>query len=300
MDIATSTNIFCERSDGTRIPMEQSLLACAKAGYRLLDFGFPELAIESARFHESGDGWKEEIHYYKKLAEQHGLSFVQSHATIMDFCHPAKDYDGQLRRFKRSIEGTAILGAPWAVCHPATKVENGATAPSTHEENVRFFKAMADYAATLGVGIAIENMWGSTGGVKRYAISPEEVARLVDDVGKSNVGVCWDVEHASVEKLPQGEAILKIGHRMKATHISDETGPNNIHILPYTGFVQWEEVISALAAIQYSGAFAFEIQHYLPAIPLELVPEAMTFSVAVGRHMVNLLNKKGLSYGKHT
>ena len=293
MDIVTSTNIFCERADGSRIPMEQSILACAKAGYKFLDFGFVELFLESEAFrNEQGEGWKKEIEHYRELAQSCGMAFLQSHGTIFDFCNPSVDYDYQRMMLKRSIEGAKILGAPWIVCHPSTKVADGKLSPRTHGENVAFFKDMADYAEGFGVNIAIENMWGVTGGgIKRYAVSAGELAELVDDIARDNVGACWDVEHASVENLAQGDSIRKLGSRLKATHISDETGPENIHILPYTGFVNWDEVLQALADIGYCGAFAFEIQHYLPAMPLALVPRAMELSASVGRYMISILER---------
>jgi sugar phosphate isomerase/epimerase len=131
-------------------------------------------------------------------------------------------------------------------------------------------------------------MWGKTPeGLSRYAVRAEELLQLIEDIGRENVGACWDVEHGSVEKLDQGAAIRLLGGRVKATHISDETGPNNIHILPYSGLVTWEVALKALADIDYRGAFAFEIQHYLPAMPMELVPPAMKFSVEVGRHLLS-------------
>lgn len=288
MDIATSTNIFYERADGSRISMEESIQACADAGYKYLDFGFVELSLSSRQFHTSE--WESEINDYLNLAQKLGMRFVQAHATILDFCNPSDSYETQLELFKRSIMGARILGAPWIVAHPSTGVLGGTQTPDTHTRNVLFFQEMADYAASLGIGVAIENMWGKTReGVKRYAIHAEELLRLIEDVGRENIGACWDVEHGSVEKLEQGKAIRLLGSHIKATHISDETGKDNIHILPYTGFVDWEDVLSALAGIGYDGVFAFEIQHYLPYMPIELVPSAMKFSVEVGRQMLNRL-----------
>lgn len=288
MEIATSTNILYERADGSRIPMKESIRACAAAGYRQLDFGFVELALSSKQFHTPE--WEAEIKGYWALAQELGLRFVQAHATLFDFCNPSHDDELQRELFRRSIRGARILGVPWIVAHPSTGVIEGKATRDTHEKNVRFFREMADYAASLGLGIAIENMWGKTGqGVRRYAVRAEELLRLIEDIGKSNVGACWDVEHGSVEKLDQGMAIRLLGSRLKATHLSDETGPDNIHILPYTGFVNWDAVLEALADIGYDGALAFEIQHYLPRMPVELIPSAMRFSAEVGRHMAGKL-----------
>jgi sugar phosphate isomerase/epimerase len=286
MNLAVSTNILYERTEGSRISMRESIRACAAAGYRYLDFGFPELKLSSPFFCSSE--WKAEIEGYSRLAKELGLGFVQAHAVIVDFCNPPGGGEEDLELFRRSIQGAGMLGVPWIAAHPSTGVSGGKRTEDTHERNIAFFREMADYALSFGVGIAIENMWGKTSeGLSHYAIRAEELLRLIEDIDRENVGACWDVEHGSVEKLDQGTAIRLLGRRLKATHVSDETGPNNIHILPYSGFVKWEEVLKALADIDYPGAFAFEIQHYLPAMPMELVPPAMKFSVQVGRHLLS-------------
>jgi sugar phosphate isomerase/epimerase len=285
VNLAISTNILYERTDGGRIPMEESIRACAAAGYRHLDFGFPELKLSSPFFCSSE--WETEIESYGRLAQGLRIDFVQAHAVIVDFCNPPDGSEEDRELFRRSIRGAGLLSIPWIAAHPSTGVSGGKRAEDTHRRNVTFFREMADYARSFNVGIAIENMWGKTPeGVNRYAVRAEELLQLIEDIDRENVGACWDVEHGSVEKLDQGAAIRLLGRRLKATHISDETGPNNIHILPYSGFVKWEEVLKALADIDYRGAFAFEIQHYLPSLPMELVPAAMKFSVAVGRHLL--------------
>lgn len=122
--------------------------------------------------------------------------------------------------------------------------------------------------------------------MKRYAIRPEELCRLIDSIDADNIGACWDTEHASIENLEHGAAIRMVGQRIKATHISDQTARNNIHILPYTGFTDWDEVLQAFADIDYQGEFTYEIQHYLLTMPEELVPEAIRFSLTVGNQMI--------------
>lgn len=285
MRISTSTNILYERADGSRIPMDQSILACGEAGFKELDFGFAELFFSSKKFHS--DVWQQELEGYGDLANRLGISFVQGHGTIFDFCNHNSDYDHQLEMMHRSIQGAQMLGIPWLVVHPSTHICNGTLHPNTHDENVSFFRQLSDYANCFGVGLAIENMWGmACSGVPRYAITAKDVLNLVVDIDRDNVGICWDVEHASIEKLAQADSIRLLGRYIKATHISDETGTDNIHILPYTGLVQWDQILHAFADIGYDHAFSLEIQHFLPMMPLELLPQAMNLAYSVGEHLV--------------
>ena len=290
MEIVTSTNIFFERRYEEPIPMKTCLELCARAGYRRLDFGFAEHVLVSERF--QSEDWEEELLEYKKFAGEQGLLFVQAHATILDFCNPGDDFEKKEALFRRSIIGAKLLGASWIVVHPSTKVKDGQMAPETHEENVRFFKKYAEFAEETGIGLAIENMWGQTrDGVRHYAVDPEELLRLIEDVDRENVRICWDAEHGSIEKLDQVKVLKRLGKYIVATHISDETGKDNIHILPYLGHMNWEPLLQAFADINYEGTFDFEIQHYLPGMPMELAPSAMKFSYEVGSYMIRRLEE---------
>lgn len=290
MKLSTSTNIFFERRFEDLVPMKKCLEMCEKSGYKYLDFGFAELALVSERF--KGEQWKDELNEYKTIAEKAGISFVQAHATIFDFCNPGVDYEEKRLLFERSITGAKLLGASWIVVHPSTKIRDGKMAPETHEENVEFFRKYAAFAKELGIGLAIENMWGEKiAGVSHYAVQPEEVLRLIEDIQCDNVKVCWDVEHGSIENINQTEALDMLKKHIVATHISDEAGVDQIHILPYFGKIDWEKLLKAFADIGYNGIFNFEIQHYLPGVPEELILPAMKFSREVGAYLVKRLEE---------
>jgi sugar phosphate isomerase/epimerase len=286
MILSTSTNTLYERADGSRIPVEESIRQCAAAGYQTLDFCFVDQITMKTSF--LGDHWKEYLLSLRKLAEDLGVTFVQSHGVLYDFCNAPNEEQEELAR--RCVEGSHLLGIPWMVMHPFTKVTDGKMDPSTPDINVEFFKKLADYGKDFGVGVAVENMWGRTReGVRRYTVEPEEVCDLVDRIDAPNVGVCWDAEHGSIEGIDQGAALRMVGSRLKALHISDQTSPVDIHILPYMGVTDWDEVLEALAAIGYENPFTYEIQHYLLRLPLEFVPSALRLSYEVGVYMVDRL-----------
>ena len=290
MELTTSTNIYFERENEPFIPMRESIIKCSEAGYKQLDFGFAELILVSERF--KSEDWLSEIKEYKELAKKLNIKFIQAHATIFDFCNldSSENYKFQEELFKRSIEGAAFLGAEWIVVHPSTGIKNGSYDNKTHENNVMFFKEYSEFAKSKNINLAIENMWGKTKeGIKRYAVEPSELLKLVQDVNKENVKVCWDVEHGSIEGLNQKEAILLLKDYIVTTHISDESGIDNIHILPYLGKANWNEILEGLGLINYNGIFNFEIQHYLPRVPKELIPQAIKFSYEVGNHMIKQL-----------
>ncbi len=282
--LSTSTNIYFERKDDDLIPVDEMLRQCAAAGFRYLDFGFAELSLVSKRFHSKE--WRQEIQEYINLAEELGLQFVQAHATIFDYCNVDKEYDREEELFLKSIQGAGMMGASWLVVHPSSYLVDGRIHPDTHQKNVDFLRKYADIAAKEGIGLAVENMWGRTkAGEKPYCLDPVELLGLIEDVNCENVKICWDVEHGSIEKLDQRKALHMLGEHIVATHISDEAGEESIHILPYLGHADWDEILGALSEINYRGVFNFEIQHYLPGMPKELVPSAMRLAYEVGMQM---------------
>lgn len=286
MILATSTNVLFERADGSRIPVEESIRRCAEAGYRALDFCFLDQVTTKTAF--VGPDWRDYLKGIRDLAESLDVRFVQSHGPLYDFCNIQDPWQEELVR--RSAEGSGLLGVPWMVMHPMSKVSGDRLDPSTPARNAEYFRALAGRAGEYGVGVAIENMWGRTReGVRRYAVDPEEFFDLLDRIGGENVGACWDAEHGSIEGLDQGAAIRRLGGRLKALHISDQTSHANIHILPYLGVTDWDEILRALAETGYDHPFTYEIQHYLLRLPLELVPSALRLSWEIGDYLVRRL-----------
>ena len=283
MKLSTSTNILYERADGSRIPVDTSIRMCADAGYQEMDFCFVDQIFGKTEF--LTDTWESFLARHLDMAQKRNIQFTQTHCGIYNFCNGIDPWQEELN--SRCIRGTAMLGAPWMVVHPATLVTGGKEDPTTMDRNVEYFRRLSEEAGRWNVGIAIENMWGKAAeGVPRFAIRGEELLELIERIDAENVGACWDVEHGSIEGLDQGAAIRLLGHHLKATHISDQTAANNIHILPYTGFVDWDDVLHALADINYSWSFAYELQHYLLYMPMELVPEALRMSVSVGEYLI--------------
>lgn len=290
LKLSTSTNIYFERRDADMIPVDETLRQCAAAGFQYLDFGFAELSLVSKRFH--GEQWRQEIQEYIDLADKLGLEFVQAHATIFDFCNKNSEYEKKEELFRRCIQGAGMMKVPWLVVHPSSYLVDGRIHPDTHQKNVDFLKKYADIAAKEGIGLAVENMWGRTeAGEKPYGLDPLELLRLMEDVNCENVKVCWDVEHGSIEKLDQKKALRMLEKHIVATHISDEAGEASIHILPYLGNADWDDILGALSEINYRGVFNFEIQHYLPGMPKELVPLAMRLAYEVGMQMAQKVVK---------
>lgn len=290
MRLSTSTNIYFNRPDNVKAKIQDSVSLCAEAGYRVMDMNFFDCTTFKLPF--VTDEWEKWIYDIKDLAKKKQIEFSQAHANFYNFCDPnAENKECLDRMVLRSIDCASILGVKWVVIHAGTDFESPMLVKDSKEKNIEYFKPVLEHAASKNVGIAIENLWDlNIAPRRRYTTTAEELVDLVDTLSKeyNNVGICWDFEHADIMKQGQEPALKMIGSRLKATHVSDNIGIQNDHILPYSGYTNWAEIMRILKEIKYQGDFTYEIHRYITQLPDELVVAALKYSVEVGNYLLSL------------
>lgn len=290
MRLSTSTCIYFNRPDGTKAQITDSVERCAKAGYRVLDMNFHDCCVFDTPF--KSDNWESWIRGIRKKADELGIEFSQGHSHFYNFCDPAVPNRDELDEYiRRGILAASILGIPWLVIHAATDFDSATPLKSSKEKTMEYLKPVLELAAEHNVGIAIENLWEMNISPKRrYTTTAEEVVDLVDTLSKDfdNVGVCWDVEHSGIMHQDIRKSLKLVGDRLKATHISDYIDIHEDHLLPFSGHINWPEVMQALRDIRYQGDFTYEIHRYTMRLPDELVQSALEHSVKVGNYLLNL------------
>lgn len=291
MRLSTSTCIYFNRPDGSKAEITDSIELCAKAGYQVMDMNFHDCCMFDTPFKK--DGWMDWIYKIKETAQRCKIEFSQGHSHFYNFCDSSIQNRDVLDEYiYRGIIGASILQIPWLVIHAATDFESSTPVKSSKEKTMEYLKPRLELAAKHNVGIAIENLWEMNISPKRrYTSNAEELVDLVDTLSKNydNVGVCWDVEHSGIMQQNLASELKLVGNRLKATHISDYLDVEEDHILPYSGQMNWMEVMQALKAVKYEGDFTYEIHRYTMRLPKELVPSALKHSVEVGNYLLNLV-----------
>jgi sugar phosphate isomerase/epimerase len=291
MKLSTSTNILLQRPDGTKASIESSVKACAKAGYKVLDLNFYDCA--SFQFDFIKENWKSWIWDLKKLSNDLGIEFSQAHSSFYNFC----DTDVAEREFweetvRRSILCAEIMDIPWVVIHAGTAFDAENYRMESLKRNLEYFKGFLDFSASHNVGIAIENLWDlNIRPRRRYTANAEELMELVGmcrEFAGPWVGTCWDFEHADIMGQSQRDGLLRLGDTLKAVHVSEQTGMDNDHILPFFGNIDWKEIMGLLRQINYQGDFTYEVHRYMKRIPDDLVDAALKYSIKVGEYILSL------------
>lgn len=293
MKLSTSTNILCERPDGSILPVEKTLRQASAAGFKVFDMSFYEWSWQGSEFFS--DGWQRWADRIAETADQLGVSFYQCHAYTYDFLNPMYDDSGnrawQETLVQRSMDCCRILGAKVIVTHPSTD----SSAPNPREDawdrNKAYLEKFLRLADERNMKVAVENMCSNGHPDKKFFSQPEEILAFVEAFGDPRLGVCWDFEHGIIEEIDQPHVVRQLESRLFATHVSDTLSKDfepYMHVMPFTGMEEWREIMNALKGIGYDGAFSFEAHNFAKKLPDDLIPTALKFSREIGDYLLKL------------
>ncbi len=294
MKLSTSTNIFCERPDGSVVPVEKTLKYAAEAGFTTFDMSFYEWSYEGSWFFS--DQWRKQACQIARTAQKYGVCFDQCHAYTYDFLGPdAAEEEIRQRQemlVRRSLDCCQILGAKVVVTHPGMGTFDESGRKKVQQKNKEYMEQLLAYADARGMTLAVENMHDSYGHPERkFFALVEEITGFIDAFGDSRLGVCWDFEHGAIMDMDQPTVIRQLGPRLMATHVSDTVSKDFepfMHVMPFTGLTEWEPIMHALKDISYEGAFSLEAHNFIKKLPDQLVPAALNFSRQIGQYLLAL------------
>jgi sugar phosphate isomerase/epimerase len=116
----------------------------------------------------------------------------------------------------------------------------------------RSIDALQRLAEPLGVRVAIE-------------VIPNELSRagslvhFVDEVLEpSDVGICLDFGHAHMDG-DLVDAIETVSEHLITTHVHDNRGRTDDHLVPFDGTIDWPAALTAVQKVGYDGTLLLEI-----------------------------------------
>ena len=266
---------------------EDSIRACVKAGYRVLDMNFASYSRGTLPMTQPD--WEDWVKRQKEVADELNVEWNQGHAHFYRWETAGEDErEWHEELIRRSIIGAGIMGVKWLVIHPGTVSDDiWYSHEKSLEANLKAYRRYGELASKHNVGIAIENMIESRPG-RRYASSTEELLELYEELDDPIFGICWDTGHAHMAGINQPAALRNIGKRLKALHIADNRGERDDHVAPYFGTIEWEPIMKALEEIEYEGDFTFEIHNFTNGLPHGLHDQALRFTYELGTFMLEL------------
>lgn len=184
------------------------------------------------------------------------------HADMLtDFAHAdAARREFDLRCAEQFLAVCPLVGVEVMVVHPGGVKgwESDTDRARIGALNVEALLRLGEVGESHGVIVALENM-AVLGAKQSFGATFEELMDLLNRVGSRSVGICLDTSHANVMKLDMPAGIRRLGERLVATHISDNLGAHDDHLLPYAGRVAWPPIVDALRDIGYQRLFNLEV-----------------------------------------
>lgn len=81
---------------------------------------------------------------------------------------------------------------------------------------------------------------------------------LIDKLNNPRIGICLDTGHANLQG-DVAETINLLGNRIFTWHFSDNNGKDDSHSLPFSGNINWHNVLKAAVQIGYTGPLVMEL-----------------------------------------
>jgi sugar phosphate isomerase/epimerase len=129
------------------------------------------------------------------------------------------------------------------------KVPSGDNQPGAARRSV---EEIAEAAAAVNVKVAVEV-------IPNPLSTPVALCRLIEeDLEDVEVGICLDYGHANLLG-DVAEAIETISGHLVTTHVHDNAGRRDDHLVPFAGRIDWDVAIMSTQKVGYDGVLMFEV-----------------------------------------
>lgn len=159
-----------------------------------------------------------------------------------------------------ALDAARELGCVYAVLHlglpRGQKLPAGDNDPAAAR---RSLEAIAHAAGASGVRLAIEV-------IPNELSTPAALADLLGgDLEIGDTGVCLDFGHAHMLSGTVEAAETLAGHLL-ATHVHDNNGRTDDHLVPFAGTIDWPTSLMAMQKVGYAGPLVFEVADHGDAV----------------------------------
>ena len=194
-------------------------------------------------------------------------------SSFFDPALATADEDDRLWRVeytKRAIELAEDVGSP-AVCVATGRPLPGTLPEEAYDYVLRSLDEILDYAEARDVDVGIEFE------PELLVECTDEVLDLIDDVGRSSLGINLDIGHAAVYGEDLDETIRRSAGHITGVHVEDIAGGRrgkHYHLIPGEGDLDFRRVFDAFDDVGYDGYATLELYTY-PDEPDEAASRAL-------------------------
>ncbi|NLD25833.1 MAG: sugar phosphate isomerase/epimerase [Acholeplasmataceae bacterium] len=266
------------------IGLEAGFASIRKAGFTGVDFGLYNYDIGVFFDETKLQTYFQEV---KACAKANNLVFYQFHAPFPSYIHNDLEATQKIRAaIIKSIEITSECNSPYLIVHPCYGL---VSKEEEWEENIRFYSSLIPHLKKHRITCCLENLYfvcSDANEANKYIDTLNEIA------GEDLFGFCLDIGHLLLNGKNPYEEIKALGKRLKALHIHDNDGRNDLHLSPYLGKCNWVEFCEALKECDYQGVLSFETGSTQVKFPREVHQEVLNLIGAIGSYFSDRISKK--------
>ena len=180
------------------------------------------------------------------LAKAFDLKIEHAHASFANMNAlwlSGSDGNRTCNRLLHEIDDCAEFGIKTLVLH----LTNGSTPPPVSASGMERVQHLVRLAESDGVKLAFENVR-----------VPQHTQAVLDHFDSPAIGLCYDTGHEHFF-TPDTDWLNLYSDRVFALHLHDNDGTADDHRIPFTGTIDWDKKLAAIAASGYTGSITVEI-----------------------------------------
>jgi len=198
------------------------------------------------------------------MLDEYGLALHSLHSPTERHMTPGRDSGNpisisdpeRIRRIdavdevKRALEVAERIPFRYLVQHMSQGRQ--VADPRKFDAAFNALEILSIFAKHRGVTITLENTLGELG-------SPESLQQFIRETHLHDLKLCFDIGHAHVETGVE-PALEIMRDRIVTTHIHDNHGEKDEHLLPYEGTIDWDAALAALHAAPAHPSIVLELK----------------------------------------
>jgi sugar phosphate isomerase/epimerase len=250
------------------IPLKDQLPMIRRAGFTHISIGAGDME-HSNYMHIFGQK------NIREMAQNEGLGICSIHAPFLGENTDISSCDVRiaseaLDMLKKCIDAAVSLNSRIIAFHPCSmKIDKPEERKALLIDQIH---RLIKYIGKEDVKLAVENLPSTT--------ANDILFYVLNSIYDPRFGLCYDSSHDNLTG-PRLEILKKYGARLIATHISDNRGVKDDHMLPFEGTFCWKDFCAVFGEIDYKGVFLLEVEMRESAfkIPDEFLAEAFARAV---------------------
>lgn len=168
-----------------------------------------------------------------------------------------------VREAEAALQIAAKIPVQVLILHLGTPSAMNAAGDNVRGAALRSVDEIARLAEPLGVRVAMEVIPND------LSTPASLVAMLERDIDAPHVGICLDFGHANLLG-DVADAVEAVGEHLITTHVHDNHGREDEHLVPYLGSIDWNAALVTMQKIGYEGTYLMELKNAgTPASVLE-------------------------------